>query len=170
MTTTDKYASMTDKNSLVVDKGTLVADKYTSIRLETSPSGVTFLVIDCPGRTNVLDSATMTEMRETLQKIVADPQVRTLVIMSGKNDHFASGAGLHEILLLTNSEDAYRLVKCGQEVFTMLAALGNLGKPTVVGIHGACLGGGLELALCGSRRIATVDDATQLGLPEVKIG
>ena len=60
-----------------------------------------------------------------------------------------------------------RFIQRGQEVFNRLAALK---MPKVAAIHGACLGGGYEMALACDYRIATADRATKIGLPETKLG
>ena len=64
-------------------------------------------------------------------------------------------------------EEATALAKEGQRLF---ARLESLAFPTIAAIHGACLGGGLELALACQYRIATSDTKTRLGLPEVQLG
>jgi 3-hydroxyacyl-CoA dehydrogenase/enoyl-CoA hydratase/3-hydroxybutyryl-CoA epimerase len=66
-----------------------------------------------------------------------------------------------------NDADVQRFIERGQEVFTHLA---HLEAPTVAAIHGACLGGGFEMALACDYRIATADRATKIGLPETKLG
>jgi len=137
------------------------------VTLKKKPSGVAVLLLDCPGRVNLLTAEVMYEFGRALDWVSQDASLRALVLVSGKPDTFLSGADLHEIIKVRDQEAAYQMSKQGQAVLNKLL---TLGKPTVVGINGVCLGGGLELALCCSRRIATTDPRTLLGLPEVKLG
>lgn len=125
------------------------------------------LWFDCPGKVNVLGNSTMQELRELLPLLEADHEIKALIIASRKTDTFISGADLHEIMNFQSQDEALALSRDGQKVFNRLAALPY---PVVVAIHGPCLGGGLEAALCGSYRIATDSPLTVLGLPEVKLG
>src|SRR5262249_17723510 len=114
-----------------------------------------------------LHSNVMDEFEDKLNKVAADDQMKAIVLLSGKPEMFISGADLHEISKFTTKEQAEAISRRGQKIFNFLA---HYPKPTVVGIHGMCLGGGLELALCCDRRIATTDAATVIGLPETKLG
>lgn len=126
-----------------------------------------FLIIDCPGRVNLLTASLMSELQDALEQVAGDPDVKALCLVSGKPDTFISGADLHEIVNMRSRSEAYEMSRKGQAV---LARLRRLGRPAVVGINGSCLGGGLELALWCHRRIATDHPDTVLGLPEVKLG
>src|SRR5207247_2878430 len=78
-----------------------------------------------------------------------------------------AGADIEEFVRLTTAAEAERLSAEGQE---MLGRVARFPKPTAVGIHGACLGGGLEFALACGYRVASDHARTQLGLPEVQLG
>jgi 3-hydroxyacyl-CoA dehydrogenase / enoyl-CoA hydratase / 3-hydroxybutyryl-CoA epimerase len=93
--------------------------------------------------------------------------VRGLVILSGKDKGFIVGADVREFETLKSNQDVIDNIKT---VNGMLDSLERLPVPVVVGMHGFCLGGGLELALACHWRIATKDDATRFGFPEVKLG
>jgi len=144
-----------------------VTQTKQQVILRKKSSGVAVLLIDCPGKVNLLTSEVMREIADALLDVEADPAVKALAILSGKPDTFVSGADLHEILRLRDIEEARRLSARGQAVISKLAWLA---KPTVVGINGACLGGGLELALGADWRVASDDPGTVLGLPEVRLG
>ena len=137
------------------------------LKIEKLPSGVAILWFDCAGKVNVLGNSAMVELRELIQAIKADQEIKALVIASKKPDTFVSGADLHEIMGFESTEQAHQLSLDGQYVFNQLE---NLGKPTVAAINGPCLGGGLEVALCTNYRIATDSPHTVLGLPEVRLG
>ncbi len=154
-------SSNQDKSSV----GTLQPPK--TLKLDRAADGVATLWFDCPGKVNVLGDATMKELRELIKEIAADNSIKALIITSSKPDTFVSGADLHELLGFESQQAAHALASEGQAVFNNLE---NLGKPTVTAIHGPCLGGGLEAALCTTRRIATNSPLTIIGLPEVRLG
>ena len=89
------------------------------------------------------------------------------MLISGKPDTFIAGADIEEFVALPNQAAAEALSRDGQAMLDRVAAFP---KPVVAAIHGACLGGGLELALACHYRIATDHPKTQLGLPEVQLG
>lgn len=149
---------MTDQNS---------NDEEHHFLLRTKKSGVAFLFFDSPGKQNFLTHAVISELERVLERISSDSAISSVVLISGKGDRFVAGADLHEILKYQTTEEAAQLSEFGNRVFAMLAALN---KPTVAAINGSCVGGGLELALCCDRRIATNAPITVLGLPEVSHG
>ena len=116
---------------------------------------------------NLLSSAAMDEFETTFAPLDRDPSIKAIAIVSGKPNTFVTGADLHEIIKMTEASEALAMSVKGQRIFD---AISNMKKPTVVGINGVCLGGGLELALCCDRRIATDAEITELGLPEVRLG
>ena len=93
--------------------------------------------------------------------------VRAIVLISGKPDTFIAGADIEEFVALPTQAAAEALSRDGQAWCDRVAAFP---KPVVVAIHGACLGGGLELALACHYRVASDHPKTQLGLPEVQLG
>ena len=136
------------------------------LRLEKEgPVGI--LIFDAPAsKANTLGRAPMIEFHECLEQIKSDKNIGSLVIMSAKPSIFIAGADLTEIQKLDGpgARDALRL---GQDVFNSLE---NLTCPTLAAIHGACLGGGMELALACDYRMASDSNETKLGLPEVNLG
>lgn len=130
-------------------------------------SGVALLYFDAPGKANYLTSDVVSEFATLLSELEADRSVLAVGILSGKPDTFLLGADLREIMKMETPEAALRVASDGQKIFNRLA---QFKKPVVAGIHGVCLGGGLELALCCRKRIATDSDATLIGLPEVRLG
>jgi 3-hydroxyacyl-CoA dehydrogenase/enoyl-CoA hydratase/3-hydroxybutyryl-CoA epimerase len=115
---------------------------------------------------NVLSGEVLEELAECLKEI-SGRRLKGLVIRSGKGTGFIAGADVNEIAEILDPATATRLVEKGQQV---LSSLEKLPFPSVAAIHGACLGGGLELALACTQRICTDDRSTRLGLPEVKLG
>ena len=127
------------------------------------------LWFDQPGRShNVLNEAAFDELDARLVELEDDGSVRGLVIRSAKPAGFCAGVDLERVLSLHTSAEAEAFVRRGLAVFDRLSALA---VPTLAVIHGACLGGGLELALACRRRVALASSAPiQLGMPEVHFG
>ncbi len=137
------------------------------LKLKQLESGLLLIKFDSPQKANQLTSAVIAEFEEVLNKIEQDPSIKAVGLMSAKPDSFLLGADLREIMQLKSQEAALNLVHRGQQIFARFAALH---KPTIAGIHGICLGGGLEVILCCHKRIAASSKETILGLPETKLG
>jgi 3-hydroxyacyl-CoA dehydrogenase/enoyl-CoA hydratase/3-hydroxybutyryl-CoA epimerase len=126
------------------------------------------ITIDVPGeKMNTLKAEFVPQIKAVLAEARSNPQLAGLVLISGKRDNFVAGADISMIANCQTAEEAEALARQGQEVMAEIAALPF---PVVAAIHGACLGGGLELALACSARICTLDEKTRLGLPEVQLG
>lgn len=126
------------------------------------------LVFDLPNeKVNKLSAPVMSELEEVLENIANNKNLKALVISSAKKDIFIAGADINEIKDLTDKKDARAKVSRGQEIMNKIE---ELKIPTIALINGACLGGGLELALACTYRLAVVSNKTQLGLPEVNLG
>jgi 3-hydroxyacyl-CoA dehydrogenase/alkylation response protein AidB-like acyl-CoA dehydrogenase/enoyl-CoA hydratase/carnithine racemase len=139
-----------------------------NLRREVTAEQICILTFDRPGSSaNIFDRATMNELNEHLNFIVAQPGLRGLVLCSAKKSIFIAGADLHSIAAETDPAKLRELIEFGQSVFNRIAALPMV---TVAAIHGACVGGGFEISLACDWRVATTDKATRIGLPETQIG
>jgi 3-hydroxyacyl-CoA dehydrogenase/enoyl-CoA hydratase/3-hydroxybutyryl-CoA epimerase len=118
-------------------------------------------------KVNILSLSVMKEFDVLLDEIALDGTIKALVIKSTKQDVFIAGADISEIQDIETAKEAYELVRMGQGVFDKLQFLGI---PTIAAINGACLGGGLELALACKYRVASLNYKCKLGLPEVQLG
>ena len=98
---------------------------------------------------------------------MAESSFRLLIVRSGKAGTFLAGADVSEFASIQSAAEATALSEAGQRLFDKLA---RLRLPTVAMISGACLGGGLELALACDYRVAVDQPRTQLGLPEIELG
>src|SRR6266403_1710475 len=135
--------------------------------LEIDADRVAWLVCDTPGAsTNVLSAAVLRDLAAQLADVSGKRPVG-LVIRSAKAGGFIAGADIKEFLKIRTPEEGYELVRAGQ---TVLQTLADLPCPTVAALHGFALGGGLELALACTYRVAADDAALSLGLPEVLLG
>jgi 3-hydroxyacyl-CoA dehydrogenase/enoyl-CoA hydratase/3-hydroxybutyryl-CoA epimerase len=136
------------------------------LHLERSDT-ILVATIDAPGQTvNTLGSSLVAEFEHLIATAESDDGVTGVVLISGKPTGFIAGADIEQIAHL-GSAAGEELSRTGQQLLDSLAALK---KPTVAAIHGACLGGGLELALACTYRICSSDPSTSLGLPEVQLG
>ncbi len=130
--------------------------------------GILRVSINCEDRpVNALSRATMDELRELVQAVKSNSQIKGVIFQSAKPGVFIAGADITEFEDLTEYAAAEEVSQFGQSVF---AELEQLGVPTLALISGACLGGGLEFALSCTYRIADDHEKTKLGLPEVQLG
>ncbi|MCK7636209.1 MULTISPECIES: fatty acid oxidation complex subunit alpha FadJ [unclassified Shewanella] len=139
-----------------------------TFNLTRRDDGIAILTMDVPGETmNTLKAQFGPEISEILAEIKSDPHIRGLVLISGKKDSFVAGADISMLDACKTVGDAKALSQQGHVVFNELEALKI---PVVAAIHGACLGGGLELALACHQRVCSDDGKTMLGVPEVQLG
>ena len=129
---------------------------------------VLVVTIDKPGDSvNTLSTALVGEFESLFQRVEEDTLIRAMVLMSGKPDSFIAGADVEQFTEFRAAADAERVSKLGQD---LLNRLEKLRVPVVAAIHGACLGGGLEVTLACRYRVATDHPKTVFALPEVQLG
>ncbi|GGB47441.1 fatty acid oxidation complex subunit alpha [Shewanella inventionis] len=139
-----------------------------TFNLARREDGIAILTMDVPGETmNTLKAEFGPEITEILAEIKADNSIKGLVITSGKPDSFVAGADITMLAACKSEEQAKALSQQGHVVFSELE---GLSIPVVAAINGACLGGGLELALACHLRVCSDDKKTMLGVPEVQLG
>ena len=138
-------------------------ETYTNLRL-TIEDRVALLVLDHPPA-NTLDRATLTELDAALDVLLADEQVKVIVITGAGQFAFVAGADVKEIAALHDDETTQAFVLQGQRVFSKIE---SCPKPVIAAINGVALGGGLELALACHLRI--VSDRARLGQVESNLG
>jgi 3-hydroxyacyl-CoA dehydrogenase/enoyl-CoA hydratase/3-hydroxybutyryl-CoA epimerase len=146
---------------------TALKDWRFSVDLES----IAWAIFDREGeRQNSLGRRPLEELMAIVDKVeqgARDKSIRGLAILSGKEKGFIVGADVREFDGLTSEQ---QVIGALQPVKAMLDRIEKMPIPVVCGIHGYCLGGGLELALACHWRIATRDDATRVGFPEIKLG
>ena len=126
--------------------------------------GIALVTLKRPEALNALSQSLLEELAEIPELVQQDPEVRA-VIFTGEGKAFAAGADLKEIAAIKDPFMGREYALFGQRVFAEIAALP---VPTIAAINGLALGGGLELALACSIRIAA--ENAKLGLPEVGLG
>ncbi|MBL9214701.1 MAG: enoyl-CoA hydratase/isomerase family protein [Opitutaceae bacterium] len=130
--------------------------------------GVGWITFDDPGsRANAFNPPMLAALREAIAGLEGAAGLKAVVLVSAKEKIFIAGADLRWIAALPDAAAAAQLSREGQELFGRLAALK---VPVVAAIHGACAGGGFELALAGAWRVASDAKETTVGLPEVGVG
>jgi enoyl-CoA hydratase len=139
------------------------SDSYENLLFERD-GGVAVVTINRPKVLNALNSATLDELRRVLLAIRRDEAVRCVVITGAGEKSFIAGADINELAVQTpvSGRDHART---GQHVLDLLE---NLGKPVIAAINGFALGGGCELAMACTIRIAA--DTARLGQPEINLG
>jgi len=131
-------------------------------------NGIAHLIMDVKGDSmNTLKAEFSDEIAEILKEIRDDKTIIGLVLASGKADSFVAGADVHMLAKCTSAAEATALSRQGQIMFDQLE---NLSIPVVAAVHGACLGGGLELAMACHAIVCSDSPKTALGLPEVQLG
>lgn len=143
---------------------------YDNFHFDLNDDGVATVLMDRSDEPmNTLGVAFLTEFGSVVARLEED-DVRAVVIGSSKRD-FLAGADIRMFDDFGSMGDAVDGLKQLHNLYDRIEALHQkAGKPVVSAIHGACLGGGLELALSTSMRICTNSPKTQLGQPEVQLG
>ena len=145
-------------------------DAGASPRLSLDDGGLAHLVFDAPDRSaNILTSETMRRLAEILRGLreaCAGGEVRGVLVSSGKPT-FIVGADLGELAEVRGADAAEAVARVGHGIFLELE---ELPVPTLAAVHGACMGGGTELALACDYRVASDHPKTRIGLPEVRLG
>jgi 3-hydroxyacyl-CoA dehydrogenase/enoyl-CoA hydratase/3-hydroxybutyryl-CoA epimerase len=140
------------------------------IRWDRDADGIITLTFDDPGRSaNTMNDKYVTSMAETLDRLEAERESITGVILTSAKKTFFAGADLNAVRNVTpdNAREfaAHIALLKGQ-----LRRLEKLGKPVVAALNGTALGGGLEIALACHHRIALDNPSTKIGFPEVTLG
>src|SRR5271154_6206481 len=126
--------------------------------------GIAFVTFNRPKVLNALNRKTIEELHHALLDARDDAGVRVLVLTGGGEKAFVAGADINE-LAQQSPVNGKEFSLYGQSVFHLLE---TIGKPSICAINGFALGGGCELALSCSIRIAS--KTAKLGQPEVKLG
>ena len=133
----------------------------------TVVDGIAVLTFDVPGeKQNTLSERTTKALQEAFARVENEAEIVGAVLISGKAD-FIAGA---DVAMLQACTTAQQVEAMSRDMQAQLLRIEHSKKPIVAAIHGACLGGGLEVALACHWRLATDSPRTSLGLPEVQLG
>src|ERR1700745_3830172 len=136
---------------------------FENILLEKKNS-IACVTVNRPKVLNALNMATMEELRAAFHDIKNDKGIRVVILTGAGEKAFISGADISELAkhdAVSGKEHTHR----GQNVLNLIE---NLGKPVIACINGFALGGGCEIAIACTMRLAT--ENAKLGQPEVKLG
>jgi enoyl-CoA hydratase len=126
--------------------------------------GVAVITINRPAVLNAIDAPTLDALRGALLELQHDDGVRVVIVTGSGERAFVAGADINELAIQTPvSGRAHALT--GQHVFDLIE---NLGKPVIAAINGYALGGGCEMAMACTLRVAA--DTARIGLPEITLG
>jgi enoyl-CoA hydratase len=136
---------------------------YQNILLERGEN-IAQITLNRPKVLNALNRALFAELDAALDEIAAEDAIRVVILTGAGEKAFAAGADIQE-LAQVSAVEGQELALEGQRIFSKLE---NLGKPVIAAINGFALGGGCELAMSATMRIA--GETARLGQPEVKLG
>ncbi len=126
--------------------------------------GIAFVTINRPEVHNALDRLTMSELVTAFESVASDDRVRTVILTGSGDKAFVAGADIKEFASLS-PVDGREYALAGQDVLNFIE---HLGKPVIAAVNGYALGGGCELAMACTLRVAS--DNAVFGQPEVGLG
>jgi enoyl-CoA hydratase len=126
--------------------------------------GVATITINRPKVLNALNTQTLDELRRAVLALKHDDAVRVVIVTGAGEKSFIAGADINELAVQTPVAGRDHGMR-GQHVLDLIE---NLGKPVIAAINGFALGGGCELAMACTMRIAA--DTARLGQPEINLG
>jgi enoyl-CoA hydratase len=125
---------------------------------------IAIVTINRPNVLNALNSQTLDELRRAMLDLKQDDSARTIIVTGAGGKSFVAGADINELAVQTPTGGREHAL-AGQHVFDVVE---NLGKPVIAAINGFALGGGCELAMACTLRVAA--DTAKLGQPEIALG
>jgi enoyl-CoA hydratase len=138
---------------------------YETLLIERDPeSPVAVVTINRPKVLNALNAATLAELADAVDALAGDDAVRAIVLTGAGEKSFVAGADINELAVQTPVQGKEHAA-AGQRLFDRIE---TLGKPVVAAINGFALGGGCELAMACTLRLAA--DTARFGQPEVNLG
>ncbi|MEM9939961.1 MAG: 3-hydroxyacyl-CoA dehydrogenase NAD-binding domain-containing protein [Planctomycetota bacterium] len=143
---------------------------FSSVSVEDIRPDIALIRMDCPGSSaNVLNQTLFEDLDQAMANLMARNDLLGVILISSKPKIFVAGADLKQIVSNLDWPDK-EIVKFCEKGRAVMARFSRCPFVSVAAIHGACVGGGLELALWCDYRIASDDRRTRLGLPEVGLG
>jgi 3-hydroxyacyl-CoA dehydrogenase/enoyl-CoA hydratase/3-hydroxybutyryl-CoA epimerase len=147
------------------------APRSTSvIKWDKGDDGIVVLTLDDPNQSaNTMNAAYGESMKATVERLEAERDDITGVVITSAKSTFFAGGDLHD-LLAVGPDQAADVSQWVRENKALLRRLETFGKPVVAAINGAALGGGLEIALATHHRVVVDDSKAVVGFPEVQLG
>jgi enoyl-CoA hydratase len=126
--------------------------------------GIAYVTLNRPKVLNALNRRTLAELTRVFEDAVNDPTVIGVILTGSGNKAFIAGADISEIAAVTGVQGE-QFAQEGQAAFNVIE---NLGKPVIAAVNGFALGGGCEVAMACTIRLAA--EGAKFGQPEVKLG
>lgn len=136
---------------------------YENLLVERE-GAVAIVTLNRPDKLNALNTLTLSEIHHVMTALGADPAVRAIVLTGAGPKAFAAGADISELAVMTPAGGKDHSA-AGQRAFD---AIETLGTPVIAAVNGFALGGGCELAMACTLRIAA--DTARFGQPEINLG
>jgi len=141
--------------------------RFNHWKTNLDESGIATLTLDrADSSVNAISRGVLDELGQIVERLAIEKPAG-VIVHSAKPAGFAVGADIKEFVGYAEQGTVLENIRHGQRVYESLA---RLPCPTVAAVHGACLGGGTELALACRLRLAADDEQTRIGLPEVMLG
>ena len=137
--------------------------KFENLLIERD-GGVAILTVNRPKVLNALNTQTLDELRRAILELKRDDGVRAVILTGAGEKSFVAGADINELATQTPTSGREHAI-AGQHILDLVE---HLGKPVIAAINGYALGGGCELAMACTIRIAA--DTARLGQPEINLG
>ena len=145
--------------------------EFKHFKIAVLDGGILLAGFDYSGKpVNVLNVESMSEWQKVVQYAEQSPTVKAVVLVSVKEGNFCAGADLEQMHEAQRQRSFQEMEQLVITAHTLFDEMEQSLKPFVAAVEGACLGGGLELALACHARIASTHPKTCFGLPEVKLG
>ena len=130
-------------------------------------NGVAHVTLNRPEKLNALNRTVLTEIETCFTALQNEASVRTVIVSGAGSKAFAAGADVAELVELAASDAraGSASARRGQRLFRLIE---HLGKPVIAAVHGYAVGGGCELAMACTLRVAS--ESARFGQPEVKLG
>ncbi len=122
------------------------------------------ITINRPTKANALNAQLLLDLMSAFSQVKIDPDIGAVILTGSGDKFFVAGADIKEIITV-NATTGYKFSRQGQEIFSLIE---NLGKPVIAAVNGFALGGGCELALACTIRVASKN--ARFGLPETGLG
>jgi len=136
---------------------------FENLKIDRDGS-VAVITVDRPKVLNALNTQTLDELRRAILALKHDDSVRAVVMTGAGEKSFIAGADINELAVQTPAGGREHAIR-GQHVLDLIE---HMGKPVIAAINGYALGGGCELAMACTIRIAA--DTAKLGQPEINLG
>ena len=148
---------------MILLEGVSMSQSFENLRYEKK-NEIAYITISRPKVLNALNAATIGELRTAFEQARDDHEVRVVILTGDGEKAFVAGADINE-LAVTTAVSGHELSLRGQALFNLIE---NLGKPVIACVNGFALGGGCEMSLACTMRLAS--ENAKFGQPEVKLG